>query len=80
MGRRVFLLILLTLLVSACRPERVNSGTNKGVDFTSPSGSVSQTASSSKTLDFTAPRLGGGQVVGSEFQSKDVAVWFWAPW
>ena len=31
-------------------------------------------------LDFTAPKLGGGQVVGSEFAGKDVALWFWAPW
>lgn len=31
-------------------------------------------------LDFTAPRLGGGQVTGAELQGKDVAMWFWAPW
>jgi hypothetical protein len=31
-------------------------------------------------LDFTAPRLGGGRVVGSEFAGQNVAVWFWAPW
>ena len=33
-----------------------------------------------KVLDFKAPNLAGGQVVGSEFAGKDVAVWFWAPW
>lgn len=31
-------------------------------------------------LDFTAPKLGGGQVVGTEYAGKDVALWFWAPW
>ncbi|MGQ0678041.1 MAG: hypothetical protein ACT4OM_00015 [Actinomycetota bacterium] len=31
-------------------------------------------------LEFAAPRLGGGQVVGSELAGKDVAMFFWAPW
>jgi hypothetical protein len=31
-------------------------------------------------LDFTAPGVGGGQVVGAEHAGEAVALWFWAPW
>jgi hypothetical protein len=31
-------------------------------------------------LRFTAPRLGGGTVVGEDLAGDDVAFWFWAPW
>lgn len=31
-------------------------------------------------LNFTAPKLGGGKLVGSEFAGQNLAVWFWAPW
>ncbi len=50
------------------------------VDFHSPASGPSSVAVGEGTLDFTAPKLGGGQVVGSEFVGKDVAMWFWAPW
>jgi hypothetical protein len=38
------------------------------------------TAAIPSVLDFTAPKLGGGQVVGSELVGRDVAAFFWAPW
>lgn len=37
-------------------------------------------ATVSDQLDFTAPDVRGGQVVGAEFAGQDVVVWFWAPW
>jgi hypothetical protein len=45
---------------------------------TSPA--IGGTAQTPKLLDFTAPKLGGGQVVGSELAGHDVAIFFWAPW
>lgn len=30
--------------------------------------------------DFSATTLDGDQVVGSDFQGKQLALWFWAPW
>lgn len=31
-------------------------------------------------LDFSAPAVGGGQVVGADYAGRDLALWFWAPW
>lgn len=31
-------------------------------------------------LRFTAAGVDGGQVDGSAFAGRDVALWFWAPW
>lgn len=31
-------------------------------------------------LEFSAPALGGGRVVGADYASTGVALWFWAPW
>jgi hypothetical protein len=31
-------------------------------------------------LRFDAPRLGGGQIHGTNYAGKDLAIWFWAPW
>ena len=45
-----------------------------------PSPAATGAAPTPKLLNFTAPRLGGGQVVGSELVGKDVAMFFWAPW
>jgi hypothetical protein len=53
---------------------------------TTPSGrgaSAPPTAGSpapAEVLGFTAPRLGGGTIEGTEFAGRDVAFWFWAPW
>jgi hypothetical protein len=33
-----------------------------------------------EALDFTAPGIDGGQVVGAEYAGQAVALWFWAPW
>ena len=41
---------------------------------------IAATGATPSVLDFTAPKLGGGQVVGSELVGRDVAAFFWAPW
>lgn len=31
-------------------------------------------------LDFVAPDVRGGQVIGAELAGQDLVIWFWAPW
>ena len=31
-------------------------------------------------LDFVAPDVRGGQVVGADFAGQAMVIWFWAPW
>ena len=45
-----------------------------------PSESVAGPVPVPEVLDFSAPRLGGGAVEGSDYAGKDLAIWFWAPW
>lgn len=42
--------------------------------------SARQAAEVPPIVDFTASRLGGGEVVGAELAGNHVAMWFWAPW
>lgn len=63
--------------LSACAdrsPPSARSGPPAPSSPPAAAGSVPQ------ILDFTASRLGGGQVVGAELAGKEVVVWFWAPW
>ena len=45
-----------------------------------PSGSDAGSVPVPEVLDFSAPRLGGGAVDGSDYVGQDLAIWFWAPW
>jgi hypothetical protein len=66
------------LLLAACANSPSDSSEGRAsVSSEPPAGS---TKSGAALLDFKAPKLGGGQVVGSDFAGKDVALWFWAPW
>lgn len=73
-------------LLSSCTasPEAATQASPAGTTPTqapvqsAPAATVA--APTPKLLNFTAPRLGGGQVVGSELAGKDVAMFFWAPW
>lgn len=65
-------------LFASCSPKADGGG--GAVTFESPKSAPSKARFGDELLDFTAPKLGGGQVVGSEFVGKDVAIWFWAPW
>lgn len=33
-----------------------------------------------EALRFTAAGVDGGQVAGTDYAGRDVALWFWAPW
>jgi hypothetical protein len=51
-----------------------------GSDPESTLSPVAEAAVPSTPLDFTAPALGGGEIVGSDYAGRDLAIWFWAPW
>lgn len=68
---------LCVAFLASCSPKPDGEG---AVTFESPKAGPSKARFGDELLDFTAPKLGGGQVVGSEFAGKDVAIWFWAPW
>ena len=79
MGRKsLCLTIVCTLLLAACSdggPDQT------AVDFeSSPSQAQSKADRGGAILDFTAPRLGGGEVNGQELAGNQLAIWFWAPW
>jgi hypothetical protein len=85
--RPVFCLVALTLFVSTCTPASMNDVGGKRAGTPAPAGKDSSPSSPEKdgepvpdVLRFSAPRLGGGRVVGADYAGRDVALWFWAPW
>lgn len=82
--RTLLLLLVLSCLTGACAgqtaPDRVDAefkAPEQAPGAASPGGPQ---AGAGGILSFTAPKLGGGQVVGSELAGRHLAVWFWAPW
>lgn len=71
--------LVLATLLAGC-----GSGADQqAVEFEAtgdPPAAEGESAAGAPILDFTAPRLSGGQVKGSEFAGRDLALWFWAPW
>lgn len=47
---------------------------------TAPPTADTPTSAMAEVLDFSAPKLGGGTVEGTDYAGKDTAIWFWAPW
>ncbi|MGH2773316.1 MAG: hypothetical protein ACRDIU_09300 [Actinomycetota bacterium] len=90
-ARKCLSLVAVALLTAACGNGKQSAG---GVTFddsgsrTKPAASASPPGATPsltagpvpEILGFTAPRVGGGRVVGADFAGKDVAAWFWAPW
>lgn len=76
-------LLWVALLIGGCgsalEPERAGVRFDPSPEPAAPDGSPRPEAPAG-VLDFTAPRLGGGRVAGSEFAGQNVAIWFWAPW
>ena len=78
-------LVTTVLFLAACSPSTSPSEQEKrAATVPAPSAAQDQSASSAApvpdVLAFTAPKLGGGQVVGSELVGRDLAIFFWAPW
>lgn len=70
-----FLVVIATLL-AAC------SGTSGSASGTGSADSVTPTPSetSGTPPQFTAERLGGGELTSASFAGTDTVLWFWAPW
>ncbi len=62
--RRAALLLAAAVALGAC-------GGSEGAEVAAPSG---------EPLDFVAPDVRGGRVVGADLAGKDLVIWFWAPW
>ena len=56
------------------------TGAEPSAAAVSPTNSIADPEAVPEVLDFSAPRLGGGAVAGSDYVGKDLAIWFWAPW
>lgn len=67
--------LLVAVVLAACAAGSNTESFPTGVEDEA----LTQQADAS-LFEFVAPKLNGGQVVGSELQNKDVALWFWAPW
>jgi ABC-type glycerol-3-phosphate transport system substrate-binding protein len=39
-----------------------------------------EAAAAAEPLDFVAPDVRGGQVVGADYTGQAMVIWFWAPW
>lgn len=76
-SRTLCLAIAAVFALSACADRSAPRARSDPAPGSSPS---ADGASVPQILDFTASRLGGGQVVGAELAGKDVVAWFWAPW
>ncbi len=60
-------------------PSPVDTAT--AADAPSPEPPVgSDAAANAEVLDFTARRLAGGTIEGTQLAGRDVALWMWAPW
>jgi hypothetical protein len=75
-----FVLPTVFLVAASCGPQNTTGQPSRGGGSESPSRPSREQSPASRVLAFTASKLGGGQVTGSEFQGTDLAIWFWAPW
>jgi len=52
-----------------------SAGTSSSTEAGAPAGPAVP-----EQLDFVAPDVRGGQVIGADFAGQDLVIWFWAPW
>ncbi len=71
-------ILAMAVLAAACSstPEAATVPSRS----TAPATGASPGSAVPATLDFTAPRLGGGTLNGADYAGHDTAIWFWAPW
>lgn len=70
--------VALTLVASACSSG--STGGSPGSTANGPVPASPDAPASSSVLDFSAPALDGGTVSGTDYEGRDLAIWFWAPW
>jgi len=51
-----------------------------GTDEAGRPASTGSDEPSADLLDFVAPDVRGGEVVGADLAGQDLVIWFWAPW
>jgi len=59
----------------AAETTTTTAGTSSPTEAEAPAGPAVP-----EQLDFVAPDVRGGQVVGADFAGQDLVIWFWAPW
>lgn len=59
----------------AAETTTTTAGTSLSTEAGAPAGPAVP-----EQLDFVAPDVRGGQVVGADFAGQDLVIWFWAPW
>ena len=85
------LLLVSALAVAACgssddddvvaSSRSVESTTTTSGDAPTPAETTTSPAADvPEELDFVAPDVRGGQVVGADFAGQAMVIWFWAPW
>jgi hypothetical protein len=81
--RRASVGTLAPLLIGALALGAVACGSGSAASGTAAPSASSATPSvtdAAEILDFTAPRLGGGELRGADYLGHDLALWFWAPY
>lgn len=76
--RLVALVIAFVTLLAACGGGGV-TGSSGDAGSANPAASSASEASGAPA-QFTAARLGGGELTSASFAGKDTVLWFWAPW
>ena len=71
--RRTIPAAFLLVALAACAGTATSKGTS--VDTAAANGA----AAVPELLQFTAPLVGGGEFVGSDYAGRATAFWFWAP-
>ncbi len=71
--------LAMAVLAAACSstPQASTAPSRSAAPSTGGGGGVPAVPA---TLDFTAPKLGGGTLNGADYAGQDTAIWFWAPW
>jgi ABC-type glycerol-3-phosphate transport system substrate-binding protein len=85
--RRLASLLAAAALLAACGSDPEPVATAEATNTTGATAPTTATSGTDETptevpeaLDFVAPDLRGGEVVGADLAGQDVVLWFWAPW
>lgn len=72
--RRTLTAVVLLVALAAC-----GATASTAHQTTNAANAASGSAAVPELLQFSAPLVGGGKFVGSDYASRATAFWFWAP-